>query len=174
MVAPKGLATRPPLDHIKEALFNILGERVTGRRVLDLFAGSGSLGIEALSRGADFGVFVERSPAAVKTVKTNLERTKFTKQAFVMRGYALQALTRGVPPGGPFNLIFLDPPFRISVIELGALFEALRSGSGVAEDALIVLRLSAKRESPVEPGFVAETARVYGDSRLIIYQREAG
>lgn len=172
LVAPKGLTTRPPLDQIKEALFNILGDRAVGAGVLDLYAGSGSLGIEALSRGATSAVFADSSLAAVRVIRKNLAKTGFTSQASVICGRALSAVKKLAQEGASFNLIFLDPPFKISLIELRRVFEALRAGSLLKEDALIILRLFFKRELSEEPGFSVESTRVYGDSRLVIYKKE--
>ncbi len=103
-----GDETRPITDRAKEALFSILGTRVVGARWLDLFAGTGSVGIEALSRGADAAVFIERSPAALKTVAQNLQHTRLAEGATVVRGDAFRYLAG--PVEEPFDYVFVAPP----------------------------------------------------------------
>lgn len=111
--APDGLTTRPTADRVKQALFNIIQYEITGE-VLDLFAGSGQLGIEALSRGASRAVFVDESAAALAVVRENLQRTHLTDRAEIVhsdyRNYLLQSKKR-------FRLIFLDPPYAEKYLE---------------------------------------------------------
>lgn len=103
-----GDATRPITDRAKEALFSILGGRIIGARVLDLFGGTGAVGIEALSRGADAAVFVERSAAALKTIGHNLQNTRLAEFAVVVRGDAFQYLAQSAHT--PYDYIFVAPP----------------------------------------------------------------
>lgn len=103
-----GDVTRPITDRTKESLFNILGDFVVGARVLDLFAGTGAVGIEALSRGAAEAVFVDRSPAALRTVRANLQHTRLTERATVLRADAFKYLTG--PVEAAFDLIYIAPP----------------------------------------------------------------
>lgn len=103
-----GDTTRPITDKAKEALFSILGARIVGARVLDLFGGTGSVGIEALSRGAGAAVFVERSPAALKTIGRNLQSTRLAEFALVLRGDAFAYLAQ--PAHTPYDYIFVAPP----------------------------------------------------------------
>ena len=111
---PEGLETRPTADKVKEALFSVIQFEVEGRTVLDLFAGSGQLGIEALSRGAKRAVFVDAGKAAVALVKENLRRTKMTEQAMVLQSDYLSYLSRCREK---FGLIFLDPPYAEQFLE---------------------------------------------------------
>jgi 16S rRNA (guanine(966)-N(2))-methyltransferase RsmD len=106
--AVPGDATRPITDRVKEALFDILGDFVAGARVLDLFAGTGAVGIEALSRGAAQAVFVDKSAAALQTVRANLQHTRLAEQARVVRADAFKYLAG--PPDAPFDLIYVAPP----------------------------------------------------------------
>lgn len=106
--AVPGETTRPITDRAKEALFSILGARVIGARVLDLFGGTGAVGIEALSRGADAAVFVERSAAALRTLGHNLQQTRLAERALVVRGDAFHYLAQ--PFHVPFDYIFVAPP----------------------------------------------------------------
>lgn len=111
--APPGLATRPTADKVKQALFNIIQYDISGD-VLDLFAGSGQLGIEALSRGARHCVFVDQSPEAIRVIRDNLEKTKLSDRAQIVRSDALSYLSRCKKS---FRLIFLDPPYAEKSLE---------------------------------------------------------
>ena len=103
-----GNTTRPITDRVKEALFNILGETIVGARFLDLFGGTGAVGIEALSRGAAHVTFVERAAAAVRTIRHNLAHTRLAGRATVVRGDAFRFLA--APPPAPFDIIYIAPP----------------------------------------------------------------
>jgi 16S rRNA (guanine(966)-N(2))-methyltransferase RsmD len=169
--APRGLRVRPPLDRIKESLFDILGGRVEDARVLDLYAGSGSLGIEALSRGSESATFVDSSLVAIQAIKENLAKTGLGATGEVIRDKVTLALKKLTRKGEGFDLIFLDPPFKISLIELNTVFESLGASDLVKEKGTVVLRLSTRRAPLEPPGFRVETNRVYGDSRLLIYRK---
>lgn len=103
-----GCEVRPITDRVKEALFNIIGQDIMDAHFLDLFAGTGSVGIEALSRGAERAVFVDAGSAAVKTVQANLEHTRLTERAKVVRGDAFSYLQR--PDAGEFDYVYIAPP----------------------------------------------------------------
>src|SRR3954468_11438669 len=109
--APGGTQTRPTSDRVREALFSILGGRVEGARVLDLFAGSGALGIEALSRGAREATFVDRAPGAIRAVGANLEALRAA--ALVGRARARRFLGGASRGARSYDLVFLDPPYRL-------------------------------------------------------------
>ena len=108
LMSVPGEETRPITDRAKEALYSILGSRIVGARMLDLFGGTGAVGIEALSRGAETAVFVERSPAALKTLNQNLQNTRLTEGATVVRGDAFRYLA--LPVTEPFDYVFVAPP----------------------------------------------------------------
>lgn len=112
LVCPSGSSTRPTTDRIKETLFNMLQTELADARFLDLFAGSGGIGIEALSRGSRQSVFVENGKEAVSCIRTNLKNTDLTPQAQVMAMDVMQALRRLDAVGQPFDIIFMDPPYR--------------------------------------------------------------
>ena len=139
-----GLDTRPTTDRIKETLFNILQPDLPGARVLDLFAGSGALGIEALSRGARYGVFVEKASDAVKCIEANLKATHFEGQARVMSTDVLSALSRLDGAEKPFDLVLMDPPYRKG-LELEAL-ERLYESSLIDEYTIIVVETALETE----------------------------
>lgn len=170
LVAPKGDNTRPPLDRQKEALFSILADEVVGAKVIDLFAGSGSMGIEALSRGAESAVFADNSPEAEEAIRANLAHTKLTDKGRVIRENVVTFLRREAAGNAVYDLIFLDPPFRIDMIDLAAIFEVLRDGNLASKDGLVVLRLYSRIDPPDWPGFSEIKNRAYGDSRLLFYR----
>lgn len=107
----EGLGTRPTTDRIKETLFNMLSREIEGSRFLDLFSGSGAIGIEALSRGAKQAVFVENNRKACSVIRDNLAHTKLSDQAWVIDKDAMIALSMIENKGEPFDVIFMDPPY---------------------------------------------------------------
>ena len=113
--APKGMTTRPTADRIKESLFNILGRTVEDKKVLDVFAGTGNLGLEALSRGADSAVFIDKATADI--IIFNAEHTHLSDRAEVLRGDALHCLSQLELRGCKFDLVFCDPPYRMGLWE---------------------------------------------------------
>ena len=163
--APPGRHTRPTADKVREALFSILGD-MEGLRVLDLFAGSGALGIEALSRGAAAAVFVESSGRAVATVRRNLEALGL--HAPVHRRDAL-AFLAAEDDDAPFDLVFLDAPYE-SACRLAAPL-AERLPARLTTEARIVTE-SDKRRPLVMP-FPLVRERVYGDTRIAVYRGSA-
>jgi 16S rRNA (guanine966-N2)-methyltransferase len=158
--APPGSRTRPTADRVREALFSILGD-VSGARVLDLFAGSGALGIEALSRGAASAVFVERDARAVAAIERNLEAVG-TSVATVRRQDALAFLAA---PGGTYDLVFVDPPYDLAPALAQPLSERLPAV--LTEDARIVTE-SDKRK-PLDLALPLRLERAYGDTRIAIH-----
>jgi 16S rRNA (guanine966-N2)-methyltransferase len=163
LVAPPGSATRPTSDRIREALFSILGPSVQGARVLDLYAGSGALGIEALSRGAASAVFVDQSEQAVAAIRANLDALGI--EAPVHRMQARAAL--GLPPtaSAAYDLVFLDPPYRRPVGFGHELSEALPAV--LAAGARIVSE--SDRRDPLELAFPLADERRYGDTIIRIH-----
>ena len=162
LAAPRGGRTRPTADRVREALFSMLAP-VGGARVLDLFAGSGALGLEALSRGAAEATFVDSSSAAVRAVRTNLEA--LGAGAEVRREDARAFLRTARAAGRQSDLVFLAPPYQ----RAGALAEAL------AEDLAAVLAPRARvvaesdRRSPLELPLALQADRRYGDTVIRIY-----
>jgi 16S rRNA (guanine(966)-N(2))-methyltransferase RsmD len=164
--APPGRGTRPLTDRAKEGLFSSLGEKVVGARILDLFAGSGSLGIEALSRGAAGATFVERARGATGLIRKNLDVTLLDGE--VICGKVEQFLRSAQ---GEFDLVFVDPPYDLSL----ALVEEVLSGTAelLGDGGMMVLHRRAGEEAPPAPGgTVLVDERRYGDTRLWLYGRE--
>ena len=126
-LAPVPKSVRPTADRVRESLFNSLGQYFDGGEVLDLYAGTGSLGIEALSRGAESAVFVEKDGRALSALRENLRRTRFRERAEVVRGEVHKVLARMVAEGRVFNLIFADPPYRIAASEVGGVLSGARA-----------------------------------------------
>jgi 16S rRNA (guanine966-N2)-methyltransferase len=161
LVAPRGMRTRPTADRVREALFSMLGD-VSGARVLDLYAGSGALGIEALSRGAASAVFVERDPRAAAVIERNL--TSLGLEEEVLRRDAVRFLRAGV---GTFDLVFCDPPYDSASRLAGPLAEHLPAL--ISEHARIVTE--SDKRTPLELPFPLLTERTYGDTRIAIHAR---
>jgi 16S rRNA (guanine966-N2)-methyltransferase len=159
--APRGVRTRPTADRVREALFSMLGD-VEGERVLDLYAGSGALGIEALSRGASSATFVERDPAALAAIERNLAAVGV--DAPVVRQDVARYLGRA---DGEFDLVFCDPPYDSASALAGTLAERLPAVTG--PDARIVTE--SDKRNPLELPFPLITERVYGDTRIAIHGR---
>jgi 16S rRNA (guanine966-N2)-methyltransferase len=163
---PEG--TRPLSDRAREGLFSSLGEAVSGAAVLDLFAGTGAVGIEALSRGADRAVFVDSSTAAVRAVRDNLVRTKLAERAEVVCAEAPRALRSDL---GSFDLVVLDPPYATRGPELESLLDDLAARATVAAGGLVVLTRETKSSIPVIPVDWRSDRRLsYGDAVVFIYR----
>jgi len=166
--APKGMDTRPTLDQVKEGIFSAIQFEVEGRRVLDLFAGSGQMGIEALSRGAKSAVFVDMRQDACAVVRSNLEKTRLTTNAQVLRSDYLSYLSHCRET---FDLIFLDPPYADDLLERAvahiARFDIL------APDGIMIAESPAEKELPKlsAPYRVAREYR-YGRIKVTLYRRD--
>jgi 16S rRNA (guanine966-N2)-methyltransferase len=159
LAAPRGARTRPTADRVREALFSMLGD-VSGARVLDLYAGSGALGIEALSRGARSAVFVDRDPRAVAAIERNLESLGLEQE--VLRQDAVRFLARAE---GTFDLVFCDPPYDSASRLAAPLAQGLPALT--SEHARIVTE--SDKRNPLELPFPLITERTYGDTRIAIH-----
>ena len=161
--APPGDATRPTSDRVREALFSILTTQTPGARVLDLFAGSGALGLEALSRGADSVTFVDDAQPAIKAIHANLQALSAT--ATVKRNDALRFLSAASSSGAQYDLVFLDPPYRHAERLAPPLSEALPA---VLAPGAVVVAESDKR-APLTLTLPLTDERRYGDTLIRIY-----
>ncbi|HLM19073.1 MAG TPA: 16S rRNA (guanine(966)-N(2))-methyltransferase RsmD [Acidimicrobiia bacterium] len=167
LVAPKGGA-RPTTDRLKEALFSSLGPRVNDATVLDLYAGSGALAIEALSRGAGSAVLVDRDPAASAAMRANLETTGFVTDARVQRVDVGRFVTAPIADG-PFDLVFLDPPYEVPSEEVAAVLAALAASDAVTVGGTVVLERPKSGEPVRLPdGWGIERERAYGDTLVVV------
>ncbi len=169
VLAPvKGL-TRPTSAKVREAIFNILGPAVSGAKVLDLFAGTGALGIEALSRGAAAAVFVEDHPGAVKGLRQNLEALGLSDRVEVLPMQVSAALKKLAAPNRRFELIFLDPPYVGGLVL--ATLEALATTELLLTGGLVVAEHSRRESLPEMIGKLEQqTLRRYGDTQVAIYR----
>jgi 16S rRNA (guanine966-N2)-methyltransferase len=169
LAAPPGRGTRPTSDRVREALFSTLGP-LGGERVLDLYAGSGALAIEALSRGAGSALLVERDPRAVAVIRANLEALGLAEpEAIVHAGPARTALENASRRGDTYDLVFLDPPYR-SAPELGrelsaALGPLLAAGGRVITES--------DRRAPLALDLPLTHERRYGDTLIRIHSHDA-
>jgi 16S rRNA (guanine966-N2)-methyltransferase len=163
--APKGLDTRPTSDRVREAAFNLIGP-VDGAAVLDLYAGSGAMGLEALSRGAASAVFVESDRDACGTIKRNLEKLRLGGAEVVCR----EVLRFLVAERRRFDLILVDPPYEL--VESVAMRLAVYLPSILAENGLVVVE-SSSRVEPQLPPLEARTGRRYGAARITLFEGHA-
>lgn len=172
LAAPRGLRTRPTAERVREALFDILGPAVAGMRVLDLFAGTGAIGIEALSRGAARAVFVERDRAALRTLRANLAALRVSRErARVVAGDAITAWSALARSEAPFDLVFLDPPYAGSLDLRG--LEALASGVLLRPGGQVVIQHSTQVTVPAVAGLIASrTTRRFGGTALTFLRTE--
>jgi 16S rRNA (guanine966-N2)-methyltransferase len=164
ITAPRGRDTRPTGDRVREAAFNLIGP-VDGAAVLDLFAGSGAMGLEALSRGAESATFVEADPHAATAIQDNLDRLRLTG-ARIVREDAVRALAAEGSAGRKYDLVLVDAPYDLYP-ELQPML-ARYLPQVLAEDALVVVETSA-RVSPELP-LDERTSRAYGSARLTLFE----
>ncbi len=167
IAAPRGVDTRPTSDRVRENVFNLVGP-VDGATVLDLYAGSGALGIEALSRGATRAVFVERDPDAARTIERNLDKLRLTG-ARVVRADAVTTLAQEAAAGRKYDLVLVDPPYDM--------FPRLQTQLArylppvLAADGLLVVETDARVEP--ELPLPQRTSRKYGQARVTLYEAAA-
>jgi 16S rRNA (guanine966-N2)-methyltransferase len=164
--APKGLETRPTSDRVRENVFNIVAPWVEGARVLDLYAGSGAMGLEALSRGAASAVFVEAEPQAIRVIERNLDKLRLTG-ARVARLDAITGLAQEAASGRKYDLVLADPPYSMTDYDALARYLPLV----LSEDGLVVLESSAKTE-PELAGLAVQSTRKYGSTRVTVFEHE--
>ena len=166
---PKGWNTRPTADRVKESLFNILGQKVIDRKVLDIFAGTGNLGLEALSRGAKACVMVDQATADI--MKENVRLTRMQEQAVVRGGDVFAELGRFSASREEFDLIFCDPPYHIGLWEK-VLLAIDRSGGIMARNGILVIEHGAdENEIPALGALMQVMNRRYGHTtQLSFYQ----
>jgi 16S rRNA (guanine966-N2)-methyltransferase len=169
VVTPRGSGTRPTSERIREALFSILGD-IAGLRVLDLFAGSGALGIEALSRGASHTTFVESAPAAISAIERNVDALELRQRSTILRSDVTAALRGPLAGSDPYDLVFLDPPYAQAGLVGPPLSHAL---TGLLSPIARVLSESDRRE-PLALELPMSLERRYGDTLIRIYQRNDG
>jgi len=174
LAGPKSRAIRPTTDRTREALFNVLAHgdfgpwELDGARVLDLFAGTGALGLEALSRGARFALFIEEAAEARGLIRTNIEILGLTGVAKLYRRDAAKLGERPASAGPAFDLLFADPPYGKGLAERA--LASARDGGWLAPAALCVIEEAAASPLVLPDGFADLDRRRYGDTEIVIAQ----
>lgn len=167
-----GATTRPTADRVKEALFNIWGQLTYDALVLDLFAGSGALGLEALSRGAQHVTFVEKDRKAIQIVRTNVQRLQVADRADVVQEDVFRYIDVLAKAGQTFDLITADPPYGDGLA--GAVAEALDRSNLLRSDGRLVIEHHRREELPADlPNMKQIRVANYGDTRLTFFGRKA-
>ena len=166
---PEGMDTRPTTDRIKETLFNMLMPNLPGAVFVDLFSGSGGIGIEALSRGAAKAYFVESSPKAVACITDNVEHTHFTDKAVILKQDVFAAIRGSIRDTA--DVVFLDPPYNQEYDK--RVLELLKDALFVSEDTLIVVEAALKTEFDYvqELGFAVEKEKCYKTSKHVFIRK---
>ncbi|MEV0808581.1 16S rRNA (guanine(966)-N(2))-methyltransferase RsmD [Micromonospora sp. NPDC050200] len=168
IAAPPGAGTRPTSDRVREALFSAVqaGIDLVGARFADLYAGSGAVGLEALSRGAEHVLLVESDPRAARVIRENVAVLRAAPAARLVTGKVAGVLAAG-PDGEPYDVVFADPPYAVPDAEITALLASLVAYDWLAPDALVVVERSS-RTGPVGwvEGITAERGRRYGETTL--------
>lgn len=178
LVAPKGLDTRPTADMAKENLFNIIAADIRGARFLDLFCGSGAIGLEALSRGAEAAVLVDSAKPAIAATKQNLEKSRLTQQAEVLEMPVTKAIDTLDMGKRVFDIIFLDPPYDTALLsqtlaQLAATGLLSETGVIIAEtDAKLYEKANEMNQANVPKALVLTDMRVYGRTCFLFYRRQ--
>lgn len=172
LITPKGEETRPTTDKVKETLFNILQGYMVGAKVLDLFAGSGQIGLEALSRGAEKAVFVERFDEAVKCIKENVKKTKFENQSAIMKMDAASALRALEAEKQEFDLIFMDPPYGKEGEKL--ILEQLSTSKLLSDGGLIIVEADKEADFSYteELDYLIVKDKIYKNNRHIFLRKK--
>jgi len=168
LCAPRGLDVRPTTDRVREAIFSILGEWVVGAKVLDLFAGTGAMTIEALSRGAAGAVLVESSPAALTVLRENLASLDASSAVCLPLDYR-KAIRRLAGKEEKFSLVFIDPPYGKGLI--GEAISMLDKAKVLVPGAIVVAESDCR--DPIEKapaGWVMKSERRYGDTTVLFYE----
>ena len=165
--SPKGMGTRPTSDRTRESLFNILSNKLDfdGARVVDLFAGTGALGIEALSRGGDYCLFVEEASNARGAIRDNIENLNLSGNTKLFKRDATRLGNRGTL--APFDLAFADPPYRKGLGEKAA--SSLVAGDWLRSDAVLVLEEATECFPQVLSGFKLDDKRTYGETTIGLF-----
>lgn len=166
LVSPKGRDVRPTASRVREAIFNILGPAVANARVLDLYAGAGTLGLEALSRGAAHAVFVERVARYAALIRDNLARLELAPRGRVVCADAVRYLERRPGPGAPFDLVFVDPPYGAGALSrvLPLLFRA----DIISDSGLVVVEHGAGETPAAGPSWEAGRTYTYGKTAITL------
>lgn len=178
ITAPPGRGTRPTSDRVREALFDVLASRMgpdLGEgAVLDLFAGSGALGLEALSRGAGRAVMVESDRGACKVLQANIDALDADERATVLCADAMGAGLPRALAAGPFALLLLDPPYRIEAAEVGRLLDRVAAAGGLGAGAYVAAEHASASPAPAPESLEHVRTYRYGDTAISLYKATEG
>lgn len=168
----EGINTRPTTDRTKESLFNILHNILSGSTVLDLFAGSGNLGLEALSRGSDYAVFVERNRKAVSIINENIKDLGYVHKSNVIKEDAFKAVVKLSALNLVFDIIFLDPPYK-EELEV-PIITCICENNILSNNGIVVLEHLTSNQQPDNIGFLIRyDLRKYGNTSISFYRRDS-
>lgn len=172
LIAPEGMDTRPIMAKMKEALFSMWQFRIIDKSFLDLFAGSGSMGIEALSRGASKAYFVEKSKKAIDVINTNIKNCGLQKDAIVYHDDVFDRVNQFKANNQKFDIIYMDPPFTVDEI-FDPVLKCVAQAQILAEDGILAIRTKKEREldDHVE-NLVKYKKKTYGKSTIHFYTYE--
>jgi len=166
----EGERLRPTSSKVREALFDILRNKIDGASFVDLYAGTGTVGLEALSRGASRSVFVEPDELRIRTIKTNVLRLGFLEQALVIKGRAYEFLRKASAENDSFDIFFIDPPYDSEEIE--KVLPLLGEEGLVNEDGVVIVEHFFKRHVPEKAGRLKiKRSYRYGDTMLTLYRK---
>ena len=170
LVAPEGMDTRPTTDRIKETLFNMISFDIYDCRFLDLFSGSGQIGIEALSRGAKEAVFVEKDKKAYECIEKNLEKARLLDRASILKTDVSMALNR-LNGHDTFDIVFMDPPYNKQIEK--SVLEQLAGSSIISEDTIIIVEASLETEFDYisSIGYTITKEKVYKTNKHIFLKK---
>lgn len=172
LAAPKSEGTRPTLGRVRESLFMILHDRLPGTRVLDLFAGSGGLILEALSRGAVAGTAVETARAAISALRANVEKLNYKSQCEIVEGDVLRWLSRSENAREPFDVILLDPPYGKNLAHQTMEKLAANLANWLAPDGIVVAQVGLRDSLKANYGELESyDSRTYGETRIDFFSR---
>lgn len=173
LIPVPGNQTRPTADKVKESMFNMLGPYFDGGQALDLYAGTGALGIEAVSRGMDHATLVDKQYAAIKTIKQNVELTKEADKFTILKQPVAIALQQFADEGKQFDLIMLDPPYARQ--EVLAQLQVFAEMHLLAPDGVVMLETGLDVDYPETiPGFVKRRHQTYGVAQVLILEADEG
>ncbi|MBE5779075.1 MAG: 16S rRNA (guanine(966)-N(2))-methyltransferase RsmD [Clostridiales bacterium] len=168
LFAPRGMDTRPTTDKVKESLFNMLQGEVEEASVLDLFSGSGGLGLECLSRGAECAVLVDQSREAIGCIRRNVDKLRFGDRSTVLAMDWQKAAGQLAAQGRQFDLVFLDPPYRMD--DLRDMCDLLAAKGLLAEEALVVWERKSGSDKQLSARFSLIKQREYGETEICFYR----
>ena len=169
--SPEGMDTRPTTDRIKETLFNIISPEIYDCRFLDVFSGSGAIGIEALSRGAQKAVFVENAQSAIKVIEANLEKTRLKDKAEILKTDALKAVEMLKAKNEKFDIVFMDPPYMKDLA--WPVIKAIKAGGILNDEGIIIVEESSEAEIPEIEGLRVYRTKDFKTTVMSFWTQEA-